>query len=104
MAFIRMEVILPAMLFKKLGVPHTRIWRIIRPVKEGLQKRSRAFPRKKGKKATMVQKNMPEQVARAAAQIPHRNTPRNKNSSSALKTDMRIFKNILPRMYPQMRR
>lgn len=45
-----------------------------------------------------------EQVASAAAQIPQRNTPRKRNSRMAHRADIRIFKNMLPRTYPQMRR
>ena len=47
---------------------------------------------------------MPVQVARAAAQTPQPKTNRNRNSSSALKPDIRIFKNMLPRINPQIRR
>ena len=41
---------------------------------------------------------IPEERRSAAPQIPKRNTPRNRNSSTPLKTDMKMFRNILPRM------
>ena len=51
-----------------------------------------------------TQMSIPEQVASAAAQMPQRNTPRKRNSRMALITDMKIFRSILPRINPQIRR
>ena len=42
------------------------------------------------------------QVASAAAQMPHRNTNRNKNSSPALRADIIMFKAMLLRTRPQI--
>ena len=103
-AFIKIEVILPAILFKKFGLPQATICRIILPVKAGRQNRSSALPRKKGTKAITAQISMPEHVASAAAQIPQRKTLRNRNSRIAIRTDIRIFKSMLPRIYPQILR
>ena len=69
-AFIRIEVILPAILFKKLGLPQVIICLIILRLNCGLQKCRIANQKKNGKKAAIVQTSIPEQVARAAAQIP----------------------------------
>ena len=46
--FMRMEVILPAMLFKKFGAPLVTIFRIIARLKRGRRKRNSILPRKKG--------------------------------------------------------
>ena len=46
--FMRMEVILPAMLFKKFGAPLKTIFLIIAQLKRGFWKRSSILPRKKG--------------------------------------------------------
>ena len=99
-----MDVTLPAMLFKKFGLPQATICRIIRPEKRGRQNRSSAFLRKNGIKAMTAQTIMPAQVARAAPQIPQPKTPRNRNSRPALRADIRVFKNMLPRIWPQIRR
>ena len=45
---MRMEVILPAMLFKKFGAPLETIFWIIARLKRGFWKRSSILPRKKG--------------------------------------------------------
>ena len=102
--FIRIEVIRPAILFKKLGLPHAMICRIMLTENLGTPNRSSVLPRKKGYSAISAQINMPEQVARAAPQTPQPKTPRNKNSNMALSAESRMFKNMLPRMNPQMRR
>ena len=47
---------------------------------------------------------MPRQVPSAAAQMPQPNTARNKNSSPALRPDIRMFRYMLPLICPQMRR
>lgn len=102
--FIKMEVIRPATLFKKLGLPQATICRTIFQENRGLRNRSTAFPRRKGISASSAQTNIPEQVAKAAAQTPQPSTAKKRNSSTALSTDMKILSSILPRMYPQMRR
>ena len=99
-----MEVILPAILFKKFGVPQEMICLIILLLKRGLQNRRMAFLRKKGINAMTAQMNIPEQVAKAAAQMPHFSMPRKKNSKPALNMDMDMFITMLPRTYPQIRR
>ena len=93
-----MEVIRPAMLLRKLGLPQETICRIIPRENRGPQKWSRAFPRKKGIKASRAQRIIPRQVAVAAPQTPQPKTPRKRNSSTALETDMRMFTTMLPRM------
>ena len=65
MAFIRIEVILPAILFKKFGLPQDIICRIIFALKRGRQKRKRVFFRKNGIKAMKAQTSIPEHVASA---------------------------------------
>ena len=92
-----MEVILPAILFKKFGVPQEMICLIILLLKRGLQNRRMAFLRKKGINAMTAQRNIPEQVAKAAAQMPHFSMPRKKNSKPALNMDMDMFITMLPR-------
>ena len=91
-------------MFKKFGLPQDIICLSSFLLKCGRQKRSRAFFLKKGIKAIMAQRNMPRHVASAAAQIPQPRTPRNINSIAAIRTDMRMFKNMLPRIYPQILR
>ena len=86
------------MLLRKLGLPQETIWRITAPSNRGRQKRSRARPRKKGQKAARAQRNIPRQVARAAAQMPQPSTPRKRNSSRALEADMMRLTIMLPRI------
>ena len=62
-----MEVILPAMLFKKFGLPQATIWRIMAKENRGRQNLSTAFPRTKDSRAKSAQSAIPEQVANAAA-------------------------------------
>ena len=70
----------------------------------GLQKRSLSLPIAKGTSASSTQTIMPRQVPSAAAQMPQPNTPKNRNSSPALSTDIRMFSIMLPLIWPQMRR
>ena len=63
-----------------------------------MQKCSCAFPQKKGERATRALTIMPQQDARAAAQIPHRRTPRKINSRTAERTDIKMLTAILPRI------
>ena len=95
-----MEVILPAMLFKKFGLPQATIWRIMAKENRGRQNLSTAFPRTKDSRAKSAQSAIPEQVANAAAQTPHPNTPRNRNSNTPLRTDIKRLRNMLPRIIP----
>ena len=99
-----MDVMRPAMLFKKFGLPQETICLITRASNLGLQKRSCIPPRAKEARAMHTHRNMPVQVASAAPQMPQRNTNRNTNSSTALMTDMNTFSTILPRIFPQIRR
>ena len=101
---MRIEVIRPAMLLRKFGLPQAMICRIILMRNCGRQKRSIAFLRRKGRKAMTAQSIIAEQVASAAAQMPQWNTPRKRNSRMAHRADIRIFSHMLPRTYPQMRR
>ena len=98
MRFMRMEVMRPARLFRKLGLPQDTISRSMAGFSRGRMKRSSACPRKKGTKAMTAHTIIPVQVPRAAPQIPQRNTPRNRNSSPALRADMNRLRNMLPRM------
>ena len=70
----------------------------------GLTNLSRAFLRIKGARAMRAQTIIPVQVARAAPHTPKPKTPRNRNSSRPLKTDINILRAMLPRINPQMRR
>ena len=58
------------MLFKKLGLPQAMICRSIFQENRGRQKWRMATPRKKGMRATRAHTSMPQQEARAAAQMP----------------------------------
>ena len=78
-----MEVILPAILLKKFGLPQATICRIMAKEKRGRQNFSTAFLRAKGTRASRAQTAMPVQVASAAAQTPHPSTARDANSPSA---------------------
>ena len=80
------------------------ICRIIFRENLGLQKRSSSFPLAKGYSAIRAQAAIPRQVASAAPQMPNPKTARNRNSSPALSTDIKIFRNILPLICPQIRR
>ena len=77
---------------QKVRASAEAICRNILPLKWGLQNHSSALPRKNGTKAITAQTSMPEQVAKAAPQIPQPEHARNRNSSTALKIDIRIFK------------
>ena len=97
-------MILPAMLFRKFGVPHATICRIIATEKRGLRKRSCIFPLANAASAVRAQVLMPRHVARAAPQIPHRNIARKVNSNPALSTDITMFNIMLERTFPQILR
>ena len=86
------------MLLRKFGLPQATIWRIMAMLKRGRVKRSSALPRRNGMNATTAHTAMPRQVASAAPQMPKRNTPRNRNSSAALRPDISRFSSMLPRM------
>lgn len=68
--FIRIEVMRPAMLLRKLGLPQATIWRNMRLLKRGRVNRSSIFPRAKGIKAMIAQIAMPRAEPSAAPQIP----------------------------------
>ena len=102
--FIRIEVILPAMLFRKFGLPQAKICLTIRKLKRGRHSLSWSFPRAKGTKAKRAARAMPVQVARAAAQIPQPKTYRKRNSRITQARDIKIFSSMLRRTLPQIRR
>ena len=99
-----MEVMRPAMLFRKVGRPLRMIRPIISGVTFGRQKRSFIFPRAKGVSAITAAAIMPRQVPSAAAQMPQSKTNRNRNSRKALSPDMKMFSAMLLLILPQMRR
>ena len=80
------------------------ICRIMRAENAGFTNRRFMRPVTNRLRAAMAQTHMPRQVPRAAPQMPKPNTNRKVNSSTALITDMRIFKNMLNRICPQIRR
>ena len=102
--FIKMLVTRPAMLFKNAGLPQLAMRKIILRVNCGRQKRSFICPSANGASASTAQIIMPRQVPSAAAQMPQPNTARNKNSSPALRPDIRMLRYMLPLICPQMRR
>ena len=102
--FMIMEVILPAMLLRKLGLPQAMIFWISARENLGRQKRSWSLPLKKGYRAMEAQTIMPLQVARAAPQMPHRKINRKVNSSTPVNTDIKILSHMLIRIFPQIRR
>ena len=102
--FIIIEVKRPETLFKNIGQPHTKILAIIAAEKLGRQNLSCKYPRQNGYSDTAAPAIMARLEAKAAAQMPHPKTARNKNSSTKLITAMPILRNILVRICPQMRR
>ena len=103
-AFIRMEVIRPEILLRKLGLPQATICRTMPAVNRGRQNFSWSFPRAKGNRAMATQATIPREEARAAAQIPRSSTTSRVNSNRAVRMDMRMFSHMLMRILPQMRR
>ena len=102
--FISTLVMRPAMLFRKFGVPHLTICRIIRKLNFGRQNRSCSRPVAKKLSAAIAQITMPRQVPSAAPSMLMPITPRNRNSSPALNTDITMFSAMLVRTRPEMRR
>lgn len=96
--FMRMDVMRAAMFCKKLGQPQEMTCRIAFQENRGLQKRSTAFPRTNGMRATRVQRNMLLHEARAEAQSPQRNTPKNRSPSPTQSRDMRMLIPMLLRI------
>ena len=92
------------MLFKKLGSPQETISRRALAWNRGRTNRSCIFPKKKGTKAAMAVRAMPRLLPRAAPRMPIFSTPINSSSKPMQATDMKMFKNMLRRIFPQMRR
>ena len=103
-AFMMMEVTRPEILFRKLGLPQATICFTMDTENLGRQNFSCSLPRAKGYRAMATQAIIPREEARAAAQMPHFSTASRKNSSTAVRMDMRMFSHMLMRILPQMRR
>ena len=103
-AFIRIDASRAAVLLRKVGLPLDTTCRIRRAEKRGRQNRRGRRPRQNGQSATSAQRNMPHDTASADPPIPMSSTDRQSSSSPIMSADIRILRNMLLLMRPQMRK